>query len=112
MMDNRQQQRELKILEQRQKEEMELLSLQSELTQKNSQLRMLEGKYAHLEKNFKYILENHKAIIGQIDALKQEVELEKKKNLELDSELQLAKIENAKIIDVCFCLLFIVSICE
>ncbi len=79
---------------------MELLSLQSELRQKTSKLKTLQAKYDHLEKNFKHILTNHKIIIGQLETYKQEIEVEKTKNIEMENQLQLARIENAKILDV------------
>ena len=94
------QQHDQRVHERQQREQMELLSLQSELRQKTSKLKTLQAKYDHLEKNFKHILENHKIIIGQLETYKQEMEVEKTKNIEMENQLQLARIENAKILDV------------
>lgn len=94
------QQHDQRVHERQQREQMELLSLQSELRQKTSKLKTLQAKYDHLEKNFKHILENHKIIIGQLETYKQEIEVEKTKNIEMENQLQLARIENAKILDV------------
>lgn len=104
------QQLQQRIHERQQREQMELLSLQSELRQKNSKLKTLQAKYDHLENNFKHILENHKIIIGQLETYKQEIELEKSKNIAIDNQLQIARIENAKIVDVCLLISYRIAI--
>lgn len=53
--------------------EMELLSLQHEIRDKNTHIEILQQKYNQLESNFKEILGNHRQLLGHLENQKQQI---------------------------------------
>lgn len=68
--------------------EMELLSLQSEMREKNSQIQILQSKYDQLDENFQHILKNHKMMLKMLTNTKQKLEAERKMRIEKESLLE------------------------
>lgn len=60
--------------QQQQQREMELLSLQHEIRDKNSQILLLQTKYDKMEENFNYLLQNHKLVLKHLEELKNQNE--------------------------------------
>jgi chromosome segregation ATPase len=58
----------------RQQDEMELLSLQRELRDKNREYRVMQSKYEQLNTHFKYIRDNHRTLLSHLEELKQQIE--------------------------------------
>lgn len=82
--------------QQQQQREMELLSLQHEIRDKNSQILLLQTKYDKMEENFNYLLQNHKLVLKHLEDLKNQNEQERLKSVKLMRDLQNAQLENTK----------------
>ncbi|KAL9648962.1 hypothetical protein ABK040_008342 [Willaertia magna] len=89
----------ISLLKHQQQYEMELLSLQQEIRQKNVKIKELQAKYIQLEDNFKYILNNHKELINKLSEQERELREERERSNDLQNSIQLQQIEMAKIQD-------------